>query len=142
MLYAVDQAATETTPSEIFDGVADHFDLPAGARDFAWKLVEGVVAERSNLDACLEATSSNWRVDRMAIVDRNVLRLAAFELLHSDTPLEVVLDEAVELARRFGAERSPAFVNGVLDALAARGGAPAPSPDADEEPAETGEPGA
>ena len=60
----------------------------------------------------------NWRVDRMAIVDRNVLRLAAFELMHTETPPAVILDEAVELARRFGSDESPPFVNGVLDAVA------------------------
>jgi N utilization substance protein B len=59
----------------------------------------------------------------MAAVDRNVLRLAAYELLHTDTPAAVVIDEAVELARRFGGERSPGFVNGVLDALARERGA-------------------
>ena len=58
------------------------------------------------------------RVDRMAAVDRNVLRLATYELLHTETPASIILDEAIELARDFGGERSPAFVNGVLDALA------------------------
>jgi N utilization substance protein B len=57
-------------------------------------------------------------MERMAAVDRNVLRIAAFELVHTDTPHRVVIDEAIELARDFGSERSPAFVNGVLDAIA------------------------
>jgi N utilization substance protein B len=66
----------------------------------------------------------------MSTVDRNVLRLAVYELQHSETPVEVVIDEAVELARCFGTERSPAFVNGVLDGiLRARGRGPGPSPE-------------
>ncbi len=75
---------------------------------------------REELDALLADCAQNWRISRMASVDRNVLRLGAYELAHTDTPVEVILDEAVELARRFGAESSPAFVNGVLDAIARR----------------------
>ena len=70
------------------------------------------------LDKIVSSHARNWRVDRMAIVDRNVLRLAAFELMHTETPAAVILDEAVELARRFGSDESPPFVNGVLDAVA------------------------
>jgi transcription termination factor NusB len=70
--------------------------------------------------AAQRAFDQHWRLERMAAVDRNVLRLGAFELLHGDAPPEVVLDEAVELARRFGGEQSPRFVNGILDAMARR----------------------
>ena len=102
----------------MFESAASHFELPEGARAFAKELVLGVVERRKELDADIAEHAANWRVERMAAVDRNVLRLAAFELRHADTPTAVVIDEAVELARRFGGERSPAFVNGVLDALA------------------------
>lgn len=123
VLYAADLDAkaneADATPMQaVFDRVATHFDLHAGARSFAWDLVAGVEAERDALDLCIAEHARNWRVDRMAAVDRNVLRLAAFELIHTDTPRSVVLNEAVELARDFGADRSPAFVNGVLDAIA------------------------
>ena len=70
------------------------------------------------LDEILGAHARNWRVSRMTAVDRNVLRLAVYELRDSEIPVAVVIDEAVELARRFGADSSPAFVNGVLDAVA------------------------
>jgi N utilization substance protein B len=121
VLYAVDLAEAgwdAQAAREIFEGVATHFDLRAGARAFAEELALGVVAHRDELDACISEHARNWRVDRMAAVDRNVLRLAAYELLHTGTPASVVLDEAIELARDFGGERSPSFVNGVLDALA------------------------
>ena len=123
VLYAADLGAkaiaADATPMEdVFERVATHFDLHAGARSFAWDLVAGVEAERGALDRCIAEHARNWRVDRMAAVDRNVLRLAAFELLYTDTPRSVVLNEAVELARDFGADRSPSFVNGVLDAIA------------------------
>ena len=70
------------------------------------------------IDATVASCSRNWRVDRMAAVDRNILRLATWELLHTDTPVPVVLDEAIDLARRFADDPSPAFVNGILDAVA------------------------
>lgn len=121
VLYAMDLVAAEDGPrrvEDVFEGVATHFDLHEGARAFASELALGVAAHREELDASIAAHARNWRVDRMAAVDRNVLRLATFELLHTDAPASVVIDEAIELARDFGSERSPAFVNGVLDAIA------------------------
>ena len=123
VLYAMDLAqAARTGPQptmdEVFERVAANFDLQPGAREFAQTLVRGVAACREDLDARIGRHSSNWRVERMAAVDRNVLRLASWELVCSDTPDSVVIDEAIELARDFGSERSPSFVNGVLDAVA------------------------
>jgi N utilization substance protein B len=103
---------------EVFDRVAANFDLQPGARAFAETLVRGVAARREDLDARIGTHSANWRVERMAAVDRNVLRLASWELVCTDTPETIVIDEAIELARDFGSERSPSFVNGVLDAIA------------------------
>lgn len=81
-------------------------------------LYDGVTQHLEDIDNRLAAAAENWRVSRMATVDRNVLRLGAYELLHvSDTPAAVAFDEAIELARRFGSADSPAFVNGVLDRL-------------------------
>lgn len=102
----------------IFDRVAEHFVVPKGALDFARELVTGVVSRLPELDALVSLHARNWRVSRMAVVDRNVLRLAAHELRDTQTPVAVVIDEAVDLARRFGSDRSPSFVNGVLDAIA------------------------
>lgn len=128
VLYAVDLAASRsggedfdlvTAGADAFEAVAGNFDLPEGARAFAKQLVFGVMERRSELDALLAEHARNWRVDRMAAVDRNVLRIAVYELLATETATSVVIDQAIELARRFGADPSPAFVNGVIDAVAA-----------------------
>lgn len=118
-LYAVDVGprADLAQAAESLSRVAEHFELAQGARKFADELVAGVVAERVSLDERLEESARNWRVARMAAVDRNVLRIAAWELDFAGTPAEVAIDEAVELARRFGDDGSPRFVNGVLGAL-------------------------
>ena len=105
---------------DAFSAVELSFELPSGARDFAHRLVTEVRNQLESLDAPIREHSNNWRIERMAIVDRNILRLGAYELLHTETPLPIVLNEAVDLARRFGSDPSPAFVNGILDALATR----------------------
>ncbi len=88
-------------------------------RELAEELVRGVAAHRREVDEAIEAASQNWRLDRMAKVDRNVLRLAVHELLHRpDVPVKVVIDEAIELGKKYGSESSGAFVNGVLDRVA------------------------
>lgn len=88
------------------------------AFDYARRLVEGTLAHREEIDGLLRAQADNWRLERMPAVDRNVLRLAVYELMHElDVPKLVVLDEAVELAKRFGSEQSGRFVNGLLDGL-------------------------
>ena len=86
-------------------------------RAFAWALFAGVREWRPQLDARIEAVAENWSLGRMAPTDRNAIRIGAFELLHTDTPHRVVIDEAIELARKFGAAQSSQFVNGVLDRL-------------------------
>lgn len=85
--------------------------------DFCWKLFTGVMECKPQLDARIAKVAENWTLGRMAPTDRNVLRLGVFELLHTDAPLRVVIDEAIELARKFGAAQSPQFVNGILDRL-------------------------
>lgn len=87
-------------------------------REFATVLVCGVVAEIERVDELIRGASLNWRIDRMATVDRNILRLATFEMMAvEDTPLKVILNEAIELSKRYGSEDSSAFVNGVLDKI-------------------------
>jgi len=83
-------------------------------------LLDGVAKNKDRIDPVLTQTATNWRLSRMMPVDRNVLRLGTYELLFDPNaqPLEVVINEAIELARRFGSEDSPAFVNGVLDRVA------------------------
>ena len=86
---------------------------------FAETLVDGVAARQEELDQLIEKASVNWRVSRMPVVDRNILRMAAFELTNSqDVPASVCINEAVELAKRFGDKESRAFVNGILDRIA------------------------
>jgi N utilization substance protein B len=86
---------------------------------YALALLDGVVAHKDEIDAKLASAAENWRLSRMMPVDRNVLRLGAYVLLFDPQPqpLEVVINEAIELSRRFGSEDSPRFVNGVLDKL-------------------------
>jgi N utilization substance protein B len=92
------------------------------------ELVRGVLDEKNKLDERLQATSHHWKMDRMSAVDRNILRLAAFELLYQGdaVPRKVAINEAVEIAKKFGNEDSSAFVNGILDRIAQeRGTTPA-----------------
>jgi N utilization substance protein B len=84
----------------------------------AEQLVRGVATDRREVDEVIEGVSTNWRLDRMAKVDRNVLRLAVWELLKGDAPMKVVINEAIELGKKYGSESTGAFVNGVLDKVA------------------------
>ncbi len=106
------------------EAMVDDFDelrkASEGTRQFAMDLASGVLENLDALDRDLSIQTANWRLERLATVDRNILRLAAFELLHLETPPAVVIDEAIELAKRFGAGESARFVNGVLDGLRRR----------------------
>jgi transcription antitermination protein NusB len=94
-------------------------DDAADEREFADMLVRGYGGVREAIDDKIRSVSKHWRLERMARVDRNVIRLGAYELLHvADVPKRVTLNESVELAKRFGNEESPSFVNGVLDRIA------------------------
>jgi len=86
-------------------------------RAFANKLFEGATKDADELDALIVQHAQNWRLERMAIIDRAVLRLAIYELRIAETPSKVVLNEAVELAKKFSSEDAGAFVNGILDAV-------------------------
>ena len=84
---------------------------------FMEELVHGTIHARAEIDQRIAGHSEHWRLDRMAVVDRNILRLAVFEMTSIGTPAAVVIDEALELARRFSSDESGAFINGVLDAV-------------------------
>lgn len=104
---------------------ASEFELEvdADAAAFARSLVAAAAARAEAIDELVAAASKNWRLDRMSRVDRNILRLGACELVaFPEVPAKVVINEAVELAKRFGTAESPAFVNGVLDRVAAAAG--------------------
>jgi N utilization substance protein B len=85
--------------------------------EFAQGILSGVRRNRGELDQILSQVADNWPLARMAVTDRNVLRLGAYEILYTDIPGPVAIDESVELAKRFGARQSPQFVNGILDRL-------------------------
>ena len=86
-------------------------------REFSNRLVCGTIKEISVIDDRIRTRAEHWRIERMAIVDRNVLRLAVYELLYSDTPGTVVINEALEIARKFSSFESTQFINGILDAI-------------------------
>jgi transcription antitermination protein NusB len=100
--------------------VEQHFWKSARAaqetRKFAHQLFEGAVSQADAIDALVGELSQNWRFDRLATVDRNILRLAIYELRFGTVPAKVVIDEALELAKKFSSAEAPAFLNGVLDA--------------------------
>lgn len=88
----------------------------ASTREFAGELFEGTVGQVSVIDELVEKLAENWRLDRLAAVDRNILRLAVYELLSGTAPPKVVIDEALELAKKFSSAEAPAFLNGILGA--------------------------
>jgi transcription antitermination protein NusB len=127
MLFAVEAAAAP--PEQVLRDFWREFPGDAEGRPYSESLVRGVLEERGALDERIAHASEHWRLSRMTRVDRNVLRLGTWELLHEmDTPRAVILDEAVELAKRFGTEDSGAFVNGVLGRVADESGRP-PEPE-------------
>jgi len=85
--------------------------------ELARSLVDGVRKHRKEIDAMIEEAATNWAIDRMATTDRNVIRIAAYEMIFSDTPARVALNEAIEIAKRFGEADSGRFVNGILDRI-------------------------
>jgi N utilization substance protein B len=90
---------------------------PTPRDEFMESLAKGACAKSADIDARITAKSAHWRIERMAVVDRNILRLAIYEIQSTDTPPAVAIDEALELAREFAGDESVAFVNGVLDAV-------------------------
>lgn len=93
-------------------------DEPPAVIDFARQLVAGTVDHVEELDVLIQRHAEHWRLDRMAIVDRNLLRLATQEFLYDkETPKTVVINEAIEIARRFSSQESPQFINGILDSI-------------------------
>lgn len=103
-------------PDEVFDLICENFNSPESIRPFSKKLVCGVCENIEHLDRLIRQSSKNWRLERMSVVDRNILRLGTFEILFmEDIPPKVSIDEAVELGNKYGTEESGAFINGVLD---------------------------
>jgi N utilization substance protein B len=123
ILYQLEMSGV--SPAEAADLYWSHLAVgrpgEAAARSFSEHLVEVALRRRVEIDEAIRGVSDNWKLERMGSVDRNVLRLAVAELLEErETPAAVIIDEAIEVAKRFGGEESGQFVNGVLDALRCR----------------------
>jgi transcription antitermination protein NusB len=119
LLYAWDQFGSERPDVRpLWAAICAARGASPLTEDGALDLAEAVLRDRGRLDDALQHAAENWRLERLAVVDRNVLRLALAELERGATPVKVVIDEAIRLARWFGAARSPAFVNGILDRVA------------------------
>jgi N utilization substance protein B len=119
-LYAWEMREGEGLPETAARLLAER-ETAQETKDFARRLLSALAERQIEIDALLAESTTNWELHRLSVVDRNVLRLATCELLaFPDVPFRVVIDEAVNLARRYGGEDSPRFVNGVLDALRLR----------------------
>lgn len=115
MLYLLDQNP-EADKDRVQIELRKQF-IEEPLRQFTWSLISGVVTSRDELDDVICRTATNWRLDRMAPTDRNVLRMGLYEMTKMGTPAAVVIDESIEIAREFGTENSSSFVNGILDKL-------------------------
>lgn len=116
LLYQRDIARTE--PEEMFARTDEYLNASPDVKEYASRLLLGTVARQEELDERLAKQSDHWRLGRMPVVDRNLLRLALYELIYEDeTPDPVVIDEAVEIAKKFSTPSSAPFVNGVLDGI-------------------------
>lgn len=112
------QDATLTT---VLDELLEQRHVAADRRPYLRRVIEAIAADPRAVDAELQACLANWRIDRLSVIDRNVLRIAAVEMLRfEDVPPRASIQEALRLADKYGTDRSPAFVNGVLDALMRR----------------------
>ncbi len=117
MLYQLDMSGQDLNEVLASSGVLKNLD--AEVKQFAQTLVSGVVRDLAEIDKLIAMHSTNWKLSRMAAVDKNILRMAVFELKSfSDIPVKVTINEAVEIAKRFGSSESGAFVNGILDNIA------------------------
>src|SRR5215471_3936857 len=137
MLFAADVAGTRgdqlarTFWSELSDG-----ELEPGAQEFATALAMGALAHLDEVDDKIRSRAEHWRISRMALVDRNLLRLAVYEFLHEPTPRTVIINEALEIARRFSTYEATQFINGILDAIKRDLDRDSPEPESNTAPAE------
>ena len=116
LLYQDDMNADRRLSADD-DFMRERLEGDIGLVDFAWDLLRGVRSKRREIDAALSLVAANWSLERMAVTDRNALRIGGYEILYGQTPDRVAVNEAVELAKRFGAAQSAPFVNGVLDRM-------------------------
>jgi N utilization substance protein B len=118
MLFAADFA--DAVPEEVLQtywAELDDSEVEQPAREFATRLAAGTLSRLESLDERIRSRAEHWRIPRMAIVDRNILRLAVYEFLYEPTPRTVAINEALEIARRFSTYEATQFINGILDAI-------------------------
>jgi len=127
-LYQLDLSGG--APADVLAGLWTHFEpVDEDTKAFAEALVRGAQREQEAIDRLIQRTSTNWKLERMARVDRNILRIAVYEILkRADVPVKVTLNEAIELSKKYGSEDSSAFVNGILDRIANSSGLPGQVP--------------
>ena len=105
-------------PDEVMDRFCTNFNTSKKSLPFFYSLVNGILPMRSEIDGLIERFSSNWRISRMVCVDRNILRIAVYELLFcDDIPAKVSINEAIDIGKKYGTEESGAFINGILDSI-------------------------
>ena len=119
MLYQHDMSGNP--PDMIVSTFEDLQKSKPNTREFAIKVFKGTVENLPKIDDMIVAQADNWRIERMAVVDRNIIRMSIYEFLHeNDTPKLVIIDEAIEIAKRFGTQKSSQFINGILDGILKR----------------------
>ena len=125
VLYQAELAGMD--PGAAFDVYIGHFDANKRALEYARRLVLGVEEHLAAIDEVLQQHSANWRLGRMAVIDRNIMRIALYEILYEpDVPPQVAINEALEVARRFSSDDAVGFINGILDAVGRRQAESAP----------------
>jgi len=119
MLYQHDLSGN--SPEAIVGSFEDLQKSKSNTREFATRIFRGTVDHLAEIDEMIVAQADNWRLSRMAVVDRNIIRMSVYEFLHEhDTPKLVIIDEAIEIAKKFGTQKSSQFINGILDGILKR----------------------
>ena len=119
MLFQHDMSGNE--PDMIIQTFEELQKSKANTREFATKIFRGTVDNLGKIDEMITAQADNWRLSRMAVVDRNIIRMCVYEFLHeNDTPKLVIIDEGIEIAKKYGTQKSSQFINGILDGILKR----------------------
>jgi len=119
MLFQHDMSGN--LPDQIIDTFEELQKSKPNTREFATKIFRGTVVHMESIDEMIQNQAENWRLSRMAAVDRNIIRMSVYEFLHeSDTPKLVIIDEAIEIAKKYGTQKSSQFINGILDGILKR----------------------
>ena len=119
MLYQFDLSSNP--PQQIVDTFEELQKSKPNTREFATKIFHGTIENLEKIDEMIAAQADNWRISRMAVVDRNIIRMSIYELLNEpETPKLVIIDEAIEIGKKFGTQKSSQFINGILDGILKR----------------------